>query len=94
MNGNVRRNAKTAFVCVLFIIIVSLFFYLLTAGTMPESVDIPSTDKIADVDLSKQGVGIDISPANITQDGCIPRTILQKAIYRRVIPMINMPHSA
>lgn len=28
---------------------------------MPESVDIPSTDKIADVDLSKQGVGIDIS---------------------------------
>ena len=61
MNGNVRRNAKTAFVCVLFIIIVSLFFYLLTAGTMPESVDIPSADKIADVDLSKQGVGIDIS---------------------------------
>lgn len=61
MNGNVRRNTKTAFVCVLFIIIVSLFFYLLTAGTMPESVDIPSTDKIADVDLSKQGVGIDIS---------------------------------
>lgn len=61
MNGNVRRNAKTAFVCVLFIIIVSLFFYLLTAGTMPESVDIPSTDKIAAVDLSKQGVGIDIS---------------------------------
>lgn len=61
MNGNVRRNAKTAFVCVLFIIIVSLFFYLLTAGTMPESVDIPSADKIADVDLSKEGVGIDIS---------------------------------
>lgn len=61
MNGNVRRNAKTAFVCVLFIIIVSLFFYLLTAGTMPESVDIPSADKIADVDLSKQGVGIDLS---------------------------------
>ena len=61
MNGNVRRNTKTAFVCVLFIIIVSLFFYLLTAGTMPESVDIPSTDKIADVDLSQQGVGIDIS---------------------------------
>ena len=48
MNGNVRRNAKTAFVCVLFIIIVSLFFYLLTAGTMPKYVDIPSADKIAD----------------------------------------------
>lgn len=61
MNGNVRRNAKTAFVCVLFIIIVSLFFYLLTAGTMPKYVDIPSADKIADVDLSKEGVGIDIS---------------------------------
>lgn len=61
MNGNVRRNAKTAFVCVLFIIIVSLFFYLLTAGTMPKYVDIPSADKIADADLSKQGVGIDIS---------------------------------
>lgn len=28
---------------------------------MPESVDIPSADKIADVDLSKEGVGIDIS---------------------------------
>lgn len=96
MNGNVRRNAKTAFVCVLFIIIVSLFFYLLTAGTMPESVDIPSADKIADVDLSKQGVGIDISSGEYytgrlyTPDG----TILQKAIYRRAIPMINMPHSA
>ena len=51
MNGKVRRNAKTALVCVMFIIIVSLFFYLLTAGTMPESVDIPSADKISDVDL-------------------------------------------
>lgn len=61
MNGNVRKNAGTALVCVLFIIIVSLFFYLLTAGTMPKYVDIPSADKIADVDLSKQGVGIDIS---------------------------------
>lgn len=28
---------------------------------MPEYVDIPSADKIADVDLSKEGVGIDIS---------------------------------
>ena len=61
MNGNVRKNAGTALVCVLFIIIVSLFFYLLTAGTMPKYVDIPSADKIADVDLSKEGVGIDIS---------------------------------
>ena len=94
MNGNVRRNTKTAFVCVLFIIIVSLFFYLLTAGTMPESVDIPSTDKIADVDLSKQGVGIDISSGEYYTGRLYTRTILQKAIYRRAIPMINMPHSA
>lgn len=94
MNGNVRRNAKTAFVCVLFIIIVSLFFYLLTAGTMPESVDIPSADKIADVDLSKQGVGIDISSGEYYTGRLYTRTILQKAIYRRAIPMINTPHSA
>ena len=54
MNGKVRRNAKTAFVCVMFIIIVSLFFYLLTAGTMPKYVDIMSAEEIAATDLSKE----------------------------------------
>lgn len=54
MNVNMRRNAKTAFVCVLFIIIVSLFFYLLTAGTMPKYVDIMSAEEIAATDLSKE----------------------------------------
>ena len=54
MNVNMRRSAKTAFVCVLFIIIVSLFFYLLTAGTMPKYVDIMSAEEIAATDLSKE----------------------------------------
>ena len=54
MNGKVRRNVKTAFVCVMFIIIVSLFFYLLTAGTMPKYVDIMSAEEIAATDLSKE----------------------------------------
>ena len=106
MNGNVQRNAKTAFVCVLFIIIVSLFFYLLTAGTMPKYVDIPSADKIADDKIVQthgechesagNDAGHDLVNDDLGErlDGCICRTILQKATYHRAIPMINTPHSA
>ncbi len=65
MNGNVRRNTKTAF-C-LRIVYNNCFFVFLSSYRRhnAESVDIPSTDKIADVDLSKQGVGIDISSGRI-----------------------------
>lgn len=55
------KNAKSVSACILFIMIVSSFFYLLTAGTMPKYVDVMTSDEIAAVDLSKECACIGIS---------------------------------
>lgn len=49
-----RNKIKNAAVCILFILIVSSFFYLLTAGTMPKYVDVMTAEEIARTDLSEE----------------------------------------
>ncbi len=49
-----KNKAITLSAGILFIIIVSAFFYLLTSGTMPKYVDIMTADEIAGVNLYKE----------------------------------------
>lgn len=49
-----KNKAITLSASILFIIIVSAFFYLLTAGTMPKYVDIMTADEIACANLYKE----------------------------------------
>lgn len=49
-----KNKAITLTVSILFVIIVSAFFYLLTSGTMPKYVDIMTADEIAGVNLYKE----------------------------------------
>ncbi len=48
-----KNKAITLSASILFIIIASAFFYLLTAGTMPKYVDIMTADEIACANLYK-----------------------------------------
>lgn len=56
-----RNKIKNSAVCILFIIIVSSFFYLLTAGTMPKYVDVMTAEEIARTDLSNECACIGVS---------------------------------
>lgn len=49
-----KNKAITLTASILFVIIVSAFFYLLTSGTMPKYVDIMTADEIAGVNLYKE----------------------------------------
>lgn len=49
-----ENKAITLTASILFVIIVSAFFYLLTSGTMPKYVDIMTADEIAGVNLYKE----------------------------------------
>ena len=56
-----KNNAKTAVAGAVFVIIVSLFFGLLTAGTTPKYDNAMTAEEISDTDLSQDSICIDAS---------------------------------